>query len=104
MLNRRQRTRYSREVWMRMIDNRRMRRARKRKGFAQRDLAALCKCTQATISALETGAMTGCSVDLAEALAKWLDVDVEDFFERHEHTRLHRVINASGRTRQERAA
>ena len=103
-MTRRPRLRHSREVWMRIIDHGRMRRARKRRGFTQRELAGLARCTQATISAIETGAMTGCSADLAESLAKWLDLDLEDVFERHEHTRVHRVTNASGRTRQKAAA
>lgn len=74
--------------------------ARRRKGFTQYDLAALCKCTQATISALETGAMRGCSEDLARVLAKWLDRDVEELFVRHDGTRVQRVTNAAGSNRQ----
>lgn len=83
---------------MRVIDRNRLARARRRRSFTQRDLATLCRCTQSSISALETGAMTGCSEDLAALLAKWLDLDVEDLFERHEHTRIHRVTNAARRT------
>lgn len=85
---------------MRVIDVDRLIRARKRKGYSQRNLAALATCTQATISALETGTMPGCSEDLAHTLAKWLDRDVEELFTRHESSRVHRVTNALGSTRQ----
>lgn len=74
-------------------------RARKRAGYSQYDLAALARCTQATISALETGAMRGCSEDLARSICKWVDRDVEDLFERHDGSRTHRVTNAAGSTR-----
>src|SRR5690606_39216331 len=87
MATRRPKVRYLREVWMKVIDPEKIQRARKRAGFTQYDLAALTRCTQATISALETGAMRGCSQDLAEALAKWLDRDVEDLFEAHPGSR-----------------
>lgn len=76
-----------------------MQRARKRAGYSQYDLAALARCTQATISALETGAMRGCSEDLAASICKWLDRDLEDLFERHDGSRAHRVTNAVGSTR-----
>lgn len=61
MNRKRPRGRYSREVWMRVKDPESLIHARKRKGYSQRNLAALCGCTQAAISALETGTMRGCS-------------------------------------------
>lgn len=73
--------------------------ARRRAGFTQYQLAGLANCTQAAISALETGAMRGCSEDLAKAICKWLNRDVEELFERHEGSRVHRVTNAAGSTR-----
>lgn len=85
---------------MRTIDPARIAVARRRAGFTQYDLAALVRCTQASISALETGAMRGCSEDLAKAISKRLDRDVEELFERHDGTRAHRVTNAAGSTRQ----
>ncbi len=88
---------------MRVLENKTLVTARKRAGYTQYDLAALAKCTQATISALETGAMRGCSEDLAKTIAKWLDRDVEELFERHDGSRLQRVTNASGSTRREAA-
>lgn len=84
---------------MKVIDPARIRLARRRRKFTQYDLAALCRCTQGAISALETGAMTGCSEDLAKHIAKFLDRDMEELFERHESTRVHRVTNASRSTR-----
>lgn len=99
MLHTRPKARLNREVWMKVLDRSVLIRARKRGGYSQRDLAALCRCTQATISALETGTMTGCSEDLAITLAKWLDRDLEELFERHDASRVHRVTNALGSTR-----
>ncbi|MET1083599.1 MAG: helix-turn-helix transcriptional regulator [Burkholderiales bacterium] len=78
--------------------------ARKRAGYTQYELAALARCTQAAISNLETGYMKGCSEDLAKAICKWVDRDIDELFERHDGTRLHRVTNASGSTRAKDAA
>lgn len=104
MKARRPKVRYLREVWMRVIDPARIASARRRKGFTQYDLAALAKCTQAAISGLETGNMRGCSEDLAETIAKWLDRDVEELFQRHDASRTHRVTNAAGSKRHPRSA
>lgn len=68
---------------MKVIDPAAIKRARNRAGYTQYDLAALARCTQAAISALETGAMRGCSEDLAKAICKWVDRDLEDLFESH---------------------
>ncbi|MEJ6544531.1 helix-turn-helix transcriptional regulator [Brachybacterium paraconglomeratum] len=72
--------RYQREAWMLVKDPAAIRRARKARGFSQRDLAALCKCTQAAISALETGTMKSCSADLAKILCRRVERDLEDLF------------------------
>ena len=72
--------RYQREAWMRVKDPLAIRRARKARGFSQRDLAALCKCTQAAISALETGSMKSCSEDLARIICRRVERDLEDLF------------------------
>lgn len=103
MTTRRPKVRYLREVWMRVKDPALVAKARKRKNYTQYDLAALAKCTQAAISALETGTMRGCSKDLAEAIAKWVDRDVEELFEAHEGSRVQRVTNAAGSTRRKSA-
>lgn len=104
MYRKRPKGRYDREVWMRVIDPTRLARARKRRKYTQRNLAALTQCTQAAISGLETGTMRGCSDDLARAVAKWLELDVEDLFEARPGSRLHRVTNAAGSTRRKVAA
>jgi transcriptional regulator with XRE-family HTH domain len=72
---------------------------RKREGYSQRELAQLCKCTQAAISALETGTMTRCSEDLAITISKWLRRDVDELFIKHEDTRVPRMTNAAGTKR-----
>lgn len=72
--------RYSREAWMKVKDPLPMRKGREAQGYSQRDLAALCRCTQAAISALETGTMKSCSEDLARQICKWIKRDVEEVF------------------------
>lgn len=47
-------------------------RARRFKGWSQTQVAALCSCTQATISLIETGKMTRISERLAMDLAREL--------------------------------
>lgn len=84
---------------MKVKDREAIARARKRKGYSQRNLAALCGCTQAAISAIETGQMPNTSKPLANALARWLDRDVEELFLEMTTSRDHRVTNAAGSTR-----
>lgn len=90
----RPRSRYLREVYMRPINRERLAKRRVEAGFTQRELAMLCKCTQAAISALETGAMVNCSADLAKQIAKRLGRDLEELFDSHDGARVHRVTNA----------
>lgn len=90
----RPRSRYLREVYMRPINRERLKKRREEAGFTQRELAMLCKCTQAAISALETGAMPNCSADLAKQIARRLDRDLEELFHSHDGARVHRVTNA----------
>ena len=85
--------RYQREAWMRVKDPAAIRRARKARDFSQRDLAALCKCTQATISALETGTMKTCSADLAKIICRRVERDLEDLFIDPKAEALPRVTN-----------
>lgn len=100
MATRRPKVRLMRDVWMKVIDPKRLATARKRAGYTQYELAALAKCTQASISGLETGNMRRCSDDLATTIAKWLDRDVEELFESHAGSRVDRVTNASGSKRE----
>lgn len=97
---RRPKVRYLREVWMKVIDGEKLAMVRKRFNYTQYDLAALARCTQATISGLETGNMKGCSEDLAQVICKWLERDVSELFEKHDGSRAHRVTNAAGSKRQ----
>lgn len=85
---------------MKVIDKERLAKARRRAGYTQYELAALCRCTQAAISGLETGAMTRCSRDLAETICRWVDRDVEELFDAHGAIREDRVTNALGTKRQ----
>lgn len=85
---------------MRPINREWLAKRRKEAGFTQRELAMLCKCTQAAISGLETGAMVNCSEDLAKQISKRLGRDVEELFVAHEGARVHRVTNAHGTKRQ----
>lgn len=85
---------------MKVINRDAIARARKRQGYSQRNLAALCECTQATISAIETGAMPNTSKPLALVLARWLDRDVEELFVEMSTSLDHRVTNAAGTKRQ----
>ncbi|QCR53244.1 hypothetical protein C1N80_06365 [Brachybacterium sp. SGAir0954] len=77
----RPKARYSREAWMKVKSPVPIRSGRKSQGYSQRDLAALCRCTQAAISALETGKMTQCSDDLARTICHWIKRDLEEVFE-----------------------
>lgn len=100
----RPKVRYLREVWMRVKDPETIRDARVAMGYNQRNLAALARCSQATISALERGEMKGCSEDLAKELCKWLRRTERELFVREPGTRVARVTNASGSKRQKVAA
>lgn len=66
---------------MRVRDPEQLRLWRQRRGLSQRDLAYLCRCTQATISLLERGTMHTLRDELALALAARLQVPWEELFE-----------------------
>lgn len=84
-----------REVWMQVKDPSRLRRRRRDKGFSQKQLASLVDCTQQYISLLESGNDLDCSEKIAERISKWLDVDLEDYFEERELVRRPAVATAS---------
>lgn len=85
----------TREVWMHVKDNARLRRRRRDKGFSQKQLAALVDCTQQYISLLESGNDADCSEKIAERISRWLDVDLEDFFEERSVVRMSPVATPS---------
>jgi putative transcriptional regulator len=92
------------ESYMRTKDPEALRRWRNRRGLSQRDLAYLCRCSQATISLIERGEMRNLSEDLAMALAKRLDVPWEDLFEARSDARLARVVHGARTTARKGAA
>lgn len=74
-------TRLRKEVWMQVKDPAAVKRARKRAGHTQRDLAFLARCSQTTIYLIETGRMPTLSDDLAIRIARRLpSCDLEDLF------------------------
>lgn len=76
-------------------DPTRLRRRRRDKGFSQKQLASLVDVTQQYISLLESGNDNDCSEKVAERICRWLDVDVEDFFEERSIVRLPQVATGS---------
>lgn len=54
---------------------------RRRKEYTQRNLADLCNRKHTTIYLLEKGELKNVRRDLAERLAKWLDLPLEELFE-----------------------
>lgn len=69
------------EVWMKVKDASKLKRRRRDRHLTQVQLAALVGVTQQYISALETGGDQDCSQKVAEKIARWLDVDREDYFD-----------------------
>lgn len=102
MNRQRPRGRYLREVWMDVKDRQALAEARVDAGYTQYELAYLCRCTQATISALERGVMTRCSQDLAESIAHRLGRRTRELFVLNDGSRAHRVANGSPVTDQPR--
>lgn len=95
----RPKVRFAREAWMKVKDPLPLRKGREAQGYSQRDLAALCRCTQAAISALETGKMTSCSEDLAVTICHWIKRDLEEAFVAPRSADVASVTTAPGDTR-----
>lgn len=70
---------------MRVADPDALHRARQLKGWSQRQLAALCRCTHTTIHLVETGKAPRVRTDLARDLARNLDLRLEVVFEDPSH-------------------
>jgi DNA-binding XRE family transcriptional regulator len=66
---------------MHVRDHEALRRWRQRRGLSQRDLAYLCRCTQATISLLERGEMRSLTDELALSLSARLQVPWDELFD-----------------------
>ncbi|MCW2758704.1 MAG: hypothetical protein JWO46_2450 [Nocardioidaceae bacterium] len=86
---------------MRVKDPGQLKRWRKRRGFSQRDLAYLAKCSQNSISLLEKGEMLTLSDDLALSIAERLQVPWEDLFEARDHAGVRRVAHGETVGRQD---
>lgn len=80
---------------MYVIDPTKLRRRRRDKGLTQQQLAALVDCKQQYISLLESGNDRDCSERIAERICRWLDVDLEDYFEARVVIRTPDVATAS---------
>ncbi len=93
MSRRRNRSRF--EVWMYVKSPERLRRRRKDRGLSQVQLAALAGCTQQYISLLEQGDDRDVSEKIAEKISRWLEVDLEDYFDEHRSDRRPSLATAS---------
>lgn len=89
---------------MRTKDPAALKRWRNRRGLSQRDLAYLCRCSQATISLVERGELRNLSEDLAMAIARRLDVPWEDLFETRGNARVRSVTSGARINHQKGAA
>lgn len=89
------RNRSRNEVWMYIKSPSKLRRRRKDRGLSQVQLAALAGCTQQYISLLEGGDDHDCSERIAEKICKWLEVDLEDYFDERRVLPMPAVTSAS---------
>lgn len=81
------------ESWMIVKDPVKMRRRRRDKHLSQKQLAALVGCTQQYISIMERGLDRDCSEKIAERICRYLDVDLDDYF--NERRRMPSVATPS---------
>lgn len=79
---------------MQVRDPELMKELRQERGFNQRQLAALAKCSQAAISAIETGKLKNISEDLGSHLAHWLDRRPRELFDKFNEERVAALIVA----------
>jgi len=93
-----------REVWMYVRSPEKLRRRRRDKGLSQIQLAALAGCTQQYISLMENGDDRDVSERIAEKVSRYLDVDLEDYFEERAVVLAGSVATASRGGRGGRAA
>jgi transcriptional regulator with XRE-family HTH domain len=76
------------EVYMQVPDPELLREIREEKGLSQRQLATLSKCSQAAISAIETGKLKTISEDLGAHIARWLGRRPRELFDRFDDERV----------------
>lgn len=82
------------EVYMQIRDPELIKEIRQDLGMNQRQLATLAKCTQATISAIETGKLKTISEDLGAHIAKWLGRRPRELFDKFNDERVDALITA----------
>lgn len=83
------------EAWMLIKDPDDLKKARRKRGYTQVELAGLCRVTQQYISAMERGSDKDISDNVAYRICKWLDVDVDYLFEEKKVIRTSRVATPS---------
>src|SRR5690625_1112850 len=90
------------DVYMKVRDRQLIKELRQERGLTQRQLATLAKCTQATISAIETGKLKNISEDLGAHIAHWLERRPRELFEKFDEERVDALImkNEARRNRQ----
>lgn len=83
------------EVWMYVKDGARIRRRRRDKGLSQVQLSALAGCTQQYVSLIEQGLDRDISEKIAERICRYLDIELEDYFEERRIVRVPTVATIS---------
>lgn len=75
---------------------------RQERGLNQRQLATLTKCSQAAISAIETGKLKTISEDLGAHIAHWLERRPRELFDKFDEERVDaiKVVNEARIKRQ----
>lgn len=93
------------EVYMQVRDPELMKDLRIARKLNQRQLATLTKCSQAAISAIETGKLKNISEDLGVQLAHWLDRTPRELFTKFDDDRIAALEVAHGaRAKRQRSA
>lgn len=94
------------EVYVQVKDAQLIKELRQEKGLNQRQLATLAKCSQAAISAIETGKLKNISEDLGAHIAHWLDRRPRELFDKFDDERVAALLvkNDARMTRQRVAA
>lgn len=72
-----------------------LRRRRRGQGLSQVQLAALAGCTQQYISLIEKGDDRDVSEKIAEKISRFLNVDLEDYFDERRVSRMPSVATPS---------
>jgi len=87
------------EVWMFVKSPEKLRRRRRDQRMSQVQLAALAGCTQQYISLIEKGDDRDVSEKIAEKISRYLNVDLEDYFDERRTVRTPAVATPSRASR-----